>query len=273
MQEILGLENINKSLSTHYLIYKITNNINGKYYIGQHKTNNPLDNYMGSGKFINNAEQKYGLSSFTKEILFDFDNFEDMNNKEIELVQLSNCWPYDQMSYNLTEGGCTQGYPVMYGEINPMYGKKHKMSSIYKMSDNNTGTQNKKWIFNNTTQTNKCVLNNELEYYLSIGWKLGRLNIKQPKNKITHLGLKWVHNAELRLETQQSECNLRFYLNMGWKYGRLPKKLRQKTSNKKIWKWMINKELKMKCRVYVENFDYFLSIGFKFGSRITRLKN
>jgi hypothetical protein len=34
MQEILGLENINESLSTHYLIYKITNNTNGKYYIG-----------------------------------------------------------------------------------------------------------------------------------------------------------------------------------------------------------------------------------------------
>lgn len=105
MQEILGLENINESLSTHYLIYKITNNINGKYYIGQHCTDDIYDQYMGSGKLIRKAEQKYGLSSFTKEILFDFDNFEDMNNKEIELVQLSNCFPHDQMSYNLREGG------------------------------------------------------------------------------------------------------------------------------------------------------------------------
>jgi hypothetical protein len=28
-----------------------------------------------------------------------------MNQKEIELVPLSSCYPYDQMSYNLMEGG------------------------------------------------------------------------------------------------------------------------------------------------------------------------
>jgi len=60
---------------------------------------------MGSGKLILLAEAKYGLSAFTKEILFDFDNFNDMNNKEKELVQLSNCFPYDEMSYNLKTGG------------------------------------------------------------------------------------------------------------------------------------------------------------------------
>lgn len=32
--DVDGLENVNESLSTHYLIYKITNKINGRYYIG-----------------------------------------------------------------------------------------------------------------------------------------------------------------------------------------------------------------------------------------------
>lgn len=102
---IIGLSNINESLSTHYLIYRITNNINGKYYIGQHKTKNPYDCYMGSGVLIKEAENKYGLSNFTKEILFDYDNFESMNLKENELVQLSNCYPNNPMSYNLKTGG------------------------------------------------------------------------------------------------------------------------------------------------------------------------
>lgn len=102
---IIGTENINESLSTHYLIYKITNTINNKHYIGQHKTTNCFDGYCGSGTYLQSAKYLYGLSAFTKEILFDFDNFDDMNNKEIELVQLSNCFPYDQMSYNLIPGG------------------------------------------------------------------------------------------------------------------------------------------------------------------------
>lgn len=103
--QITGLSNVNQELSCHYLIYRIENQINGRYYIGQHQTKNPLDKYMGSGKILNQAFNKYGLSSFVKMILFDFDSFEDMNNKEIELVQLSNCYPYDQMSYNLKPGG------------------------------------------------------------------------------------------------------------------------------------------------------------------------
>lgn len=32
--QLSGIENINESLSTHYLVYKIINNINGKHYIG-----------------------------------------------------------------------------------------------------------------------------------------------------------------------------------------------------------------------------------------------
>ena len=103
--KITNLSCVNWSLNEHYIIYKIINNVNGKHYIGQHTTNDPCDEYMGSGNLINKAKQKYDLSSFTKIILFDYDNFDDMNNKEKELVTLSSCYPYDPMSYNLMEGG------------------------------------------------------------------------------------------------------------------------------------------------------------------------
>lgn len=87
----------------HYIIYKTTNKINGREYIGQHKTKNINDGYMGSGKIIRQAISKYGAENFTKEILFDFDNFEDMNNKEIEMINKEYIKKDD--TYNISQGG------------------------------------------------------------------------------------------------------------------------------------------------------------------------
>ena len=52
-----------------YIIYKITNQINGKYYIGRHATKDVNDSYMGSGIGIKNAINKHGVKNFTKEII------------------------------------------------------------------------------------------------------------------------------------------------------------------------------------------------------------
>ena len=46
-----------------YYIYRITNKINGKTYIGQHKYKKLNDDYMGSGKLIRRAQKKYGIES------------------------------------------------------------------------------------------------------------------------------------------------------------------------------------------------------------------
>jgi hypothetical protein len=83
----------------HYLIYKITNLVNGKIYIGKHKTNNIDDGYMGSGKLIKRVIEKYGLETLEKEILFEAESEEEMTDKERELVEIGS------HSYNLKEGG------------------------------------------------------------------------------------------------------------------------------------------------------------------------
>ena len=49
------------------IIYKTTNLINGKFYVGKDASNNP--NYYGSGLLLAKAIKKYGKENFKKEIL------------------------------------------------------------------------------------------------------------------------------------------------------------------------------------------------------------
>lgn len=84
----------------HYLVYQIINKLNGKYYIGVHRTKNIDDGYMGSGALIKRAIEKHGIENFTKTILFDCASAEEMFEHERELVD-----PSDSMSYNMKAGG------------------------------------------------------------------------------------------------------------------------------------------------------------------------
>lgn len=84
----------------YYTIYKISNNVNGKYYIGKHITEDLNDGYMGSGKLIKKAINKYGIENFTKTILYYCDNEKEMNVIENLLINLK-----DENSYNLQPGG------------------------------------------------------------------------------------------------------------------------------------------------------------------------
>lgn len=56
-------------METFYILYKTTNLINGKTYIGIHKTNNLEDGYLGSGFSLIKAVKKYGKNNFKREVL------------------------------------------------------------------------------------------------------------------------------------------------------------------------------------------------------------
>jgi group I intron endonuclease len=76
------------------IIYKTTNLINGKFYIGQDSNNNPA--YIGSGILLNRAIIKYGI---VKEVLEVCNSKEELNKKEIFWIESL------KPVYNIAKGG------------------------------------------------------------------------------------------------------------------------------------------------------------------------
>jgi hypothetical protein len=82
-----------------YVVYRVTNRITGEFYVGKHSTSDVHDSYLGSGKRIKQAVLDFGRENFDKEILHVFDNRDEANAKEKELVVLQ------PEAYNLCLGG------------------------------------------------------------------------------------------------------------------------------------------------------------------------
>ena len=101
------------------IIYKITNLINDKIYVGQHKTSAD-DGYLGSGTILKRAINLYGKENFNRETLEFVDETNIDDRETYWITQLSATTYYG--NYNITSGG--HRAPVLYGKDNAMWGKK-----------------------------------------------------------------------------------------------------------------------------------------------------
>jgi group I intron endonuclease len=99
----------------YHFIYKTTNLVNGKYYIGKHSTDQLDDGYYGSGTVIKRAVKKYGRENFKTEILEFAGDESCLSKREKEIVNLD--FVKDKQSYNVAEGG--GGGCIVLGEGHP----------------------------------------------------------------------------------------------------------------------------------------------------------
>lgn len=147
-------------------IYKITNKINGHYYIGKHEFHHPwLDkSYKGSGKRLQKAYEKYGIKNFDFIILEWVNNEELLNTLEINWIKLFKSYKLP-FHYNLTEGGDGVGS----GENNHRYGYKmtreeseylHSFSKNYKFTDEHRSSLKKRMTGKNNPMFGKYGIEN-----------------------------------------------------------------------------------------------------------------
>lgn len=84
-----------------YTMYKTTNLINGKYYIGV--TNGNKLGYLGSGTALIEAIRNYGKTNFKREILETFETEKEAFKREAEFVTEE--LVEDRQCYNMKIGG------------------------------------------------------------------------------------------------------------------------------------------------------------------------
>lgn len=85
-----------------YLIYETKCLANDKIYIGQHKTNNREDGYLGSGKLLKSAIEKHGTENFERTILKICYNKKDADDIEMFYIAERNSTDLN-IGYNITK--------------------------------------------------------------------------------------------------------------------------------------------------------------------------
>lgn len=86
-----------------FIVYKTTNTVNDKYYIGKHRIGPKSDTYLGSGRDLNIDVRLYGRDKFIRETLYICDNETECFRVEAELVTEETV--ADPQCYNITTGG------------------------------------------------------------------------------------------------------------------------------------------------------------------------
>ena len=205
----------------YYLIYKTTNKINGKYYIGMHKTDDLDDGYLGSGSYFRNALKKYGRENFEREILEYCNSNEEMLLAETRYV--TEDVVNDKSSYNLTLGGFGGWYCATIA-----YKEKLKDPEWYKMWHQKVSEANAKA---NASQSHRDKISKTKKNYFKThpGIWVGRHHKESTKKKIgavtsnaqkgagnSQYGTCWISNTLIKKSIKIKKEFLYDCISEGW---------------------------------------------------------
>ena len=199
----------------HY-IYKTTNLVNGKYYIGMHSTDNLKDGYIGSGKRLWYSINKYGKKNFKCEILEFLPDRISLKEREKKLVNEDIL--KDKMCMNLQPGGGGgfineehRNNFLSQSKINSLKGVK-KIAEL--RSTNEEWVKNVSLILSRAAKGNKAWLGKKHTEETKL--KIGTLNsLKQKGESNSQYGTCWITNG-----TENKKIKKGFNIPNDWYLGR-----------------------------------------------------
>ena len=164
-----------------YIVYKTTNLVNGKFYIGKHKqSTKDFDGYLGSGNIIKSAIKKYGKDAFVRETLATFTCEKECYKFEKKV--LAEHWT-SNYCYNLESGG--RG-----GKSVSEQSKKRMSLSALKRGSNGP----------HTDETKRKMSENHNSPGMT-----GRKHSKETKRKMREKAMGRKHTAETRAKMSASK--------------------------------------------------------------------
>ena len=133
----------------YHFIYKTTNLLNGKYYIGMHSTDKLDDGYLGSGRRLRYSINKYGKENHKREILEFCKTRKELKSREQEIVNLNEIAKTECL--NMVVGGqggfvdfnhmmkwSTRGHRAYWNDpINGEFNKQRQSNLLKKLHRNN----------------------------------------------------------------------------------------------------------------------------------------
>lgn len=213
----------------HYLVYKTTCLVNGKIYIGQHQTYDIEDNYLGSGSKLKRDIAKFGKEQFKREILFDFNTPEEMDNKEKELVTEEFVARED--TYNMSIGGQNEGWQfVMKSGLNNSANNCSLGGRAFANQLQSDPSFKKRWLEKMSDAIRRKRMEHP-ELFKTVTF-LGKHHTKETKQKMreqAHLrvgekngsfGTVWIYNENLGQNKKVKREQVDDFLNQGWRLGR-----------------------------------------------------
>ena len=184
----------------YHFIYKTTNVITNKFYIGMHSTNKLEDGYIGSGKRLWYSINKYGKENHKCEILEFVEDRKLLAKREAEIVTEE--FLLDPLCLNLKVGG-SGGF----------WSKEHQIKCS--LAGCKTGGRNKMIQFHQTAPTEEIV-KNASKGGNSTKEKFGNKNPGIQSMIKSNLNMMWITDGIKNVKVDKT-C----IIPSGWRKGRI----------------------------------------------------